>query len=61
MYADISSGCQKYYECIYTGTVNQAIYNKTCLNGLAFDAKGIKNCRYPNEFTCSWNYLNINN
>ena len=50
-YADLSSGCQNYYVCQFTGTQFATITNHSCPGGLLFDS-GMKICNWANQVNC---------
>jgi hypothetical protein len=50
-YADVSSGCQNYYVCQFTGTQYATITNHSCPPGLLFDS-GMRICNWANQVVC---------
>lgn len=50
-YADKSTGCSRFYQCVWTGTAYAQVYYTTCPNGLLFD-ENITACNWASLVTC---------
>ncbi len=51
LYPNLSDGCKSFYQCAFTGTINQQITKISCTNGLLFDISS-KTCNWASAVTC---------